>query len=306
MPVYKSHALKVGSNWIGGILKQNLSSKATVNASPTAGSIYPLQITINEVKSMFGFTTYNISTALGILGLTGVALGGGTTAELYEIQWTDGGQIASGSVHRKIVLAAGRVIPRKLSASNRQDATLDLEALGLSADGAASPLAITENVALPTALDDARFTLHSASAAGIDMGCLQSLDFDFGLQIETAGCKSNIYDTRIEINSIVPKININTLDANLFGTGGSQIPDKGKICLHSDTIFKLRKRKPKVAEFVADATTEHVKITCDGVIVPSDPFSGSNNDNGTTTFEITGSFDGTNLPFVINSASALT
>jgi archaellum component FlaF (FlaF/FlaG flagellin family) len=80
----------------------------------------------------------------------------------------------------------------------------------------------------------------------------------------------------------------------------------GKAITHANTFFKIRKRKPKVAEFVADATAEHVKITCDGVIVPTTAFDASNNDNGSTTLEATGTFDGTNLPFVVNSASVLT
>jgi hypothetical protein len=53
----------------------------------TAGSIYPQQITISEVKHMFGFTTCNIATALGIVGAAGLALGAGVTCELYEILW---------------------------------------------------------------------------------------------------------------------------------------------------------------------------------------------------------------------------
>lgn len=303
---YKSHALKIGSTWIGGILKQSATNAAQVHSTPTAGSIYPIQISISEVKNSFGFTTNNIATALGVLGFTGIGLAVGTVCELYEILWNNDGSIASGSVHRKMSFAAGRAIPKKLSCQHRQDATLDIEVMGLSSDGLTSPLTITETVAAPTALDDARFTLHSASVAGIDMGCLQSLDFDFGTKMESDGCKSNIFDTRLKITEIVPKVTINTLDANLVGTGGSQIPTTGKACTHANTVFKLRKRTPKVATFVADATAEHVKITCDGVVVPTSIFDGSNNDDGSSAFEVTGAHDGTNLPFVVNNASALT
>jgi hypothetical protein len=303
---FKSHALKIGSTWIGGILKQSATNSAQVNATPTAGSIYPMQISISEVKNTFGFTTNNIATALGVLGFNGVALAVGTVCELYEILWNNDGSIASGTVHRKMSFNAGRAIPRKLSCQHRGDATLDIEAMGLSADGAASPLTITESVAAPTALDDARFTLHSALVANISMGCLQSLEFDFGTQMESEGCASNIFDTRLNVRQIVPKIMVSTLDSNLVGTGGSQIPTTGKACTHANTIFKLRKRVPKLAAFVADATAEHVKITCDGVVVPTTIFDGTNNDDGSTSFEITGAHDGTNLPFVVNNASALT
>ena len=303
---WKSHALKLGSAWIGGIVSQVANNDARVEARPTAGSIYPLQVNINEIKNGFRFTSHNVATALSQLGFLGVALGGGTAAELYEILWTDAGQIAAGSVHRKLVLANGRAVPRRLSCSHREDAQLEIEIFGLSDNGLNNPLTITESIALPTAVDDARHTILSGNAAGIDLGCIQQLDFDFGIEIESAGCKSHIFDTRMDIRSVVPKIMIQTLDANLVGTGSSQFPTIGKACTHANTLFQLRKRTPKVGSFVANATEQHITITCDGTVVPTTMFEGANNDDGTTTLEITGTWDGTNVPFVINPAAALT
>lgn len=303
---YKSHALKIGSTWIGGILQSSAMNAARVESSPTAGSVYPLQININEIKDSFMFTSYNIATALGLLGLIGAPLGGGTTAELYEIQWTNAGQIAAGSVHRKLVFAEGRAVPRRLTARHREDAQLEIEIFGLSADGLTNPLTITEGVAVPTAIDDARHTLHSGVFGGVNFGCIQSLEFDFGNDIQSAGCTSNLFDSRLAISSIVPKITIQTLDANIVGTGGSQIPNIGKAGTHLNSSFKLRKRQAKIGAFVADGTAQHVVITCDGVAVPTTMFEGSANEDGTTTIEITGAHDGTNLPFVINTASVLT
>jgi hypothetical protein len=300
----KTHAIKVGSNWIGGILKANVTNQARVVAEPTAGSFYPQRITINEIKQTFGFSTNNVATALGLVGFLGLGLGSGVTIEVYEILTLPNGTIAPGTVHRKLAFGEGRIIPKQLACQHRADATLDLEVMGLSTNGTASPMVITESVAVPAALDDARHTLGNCTVSGIDVGCLQSLSMDFGLAMESAGCKSNIYDTRIKVSNVVPKVTVTTEDCDIVGDGGSQIPLVGKPCTHANTSFRLRKRTSKVGTFVADATTEHIRITCDGVVVPTNVFEASANEDGSSTLEVTGMFDGTNLPFVINTASA--
>ena len=224
---------------------------------------------------------------------------------MYEINWTDAGQIASGSVHRRLEFAAGRVVPRRLTCRNTEDAELEIESMGLSDNGANSPLVITESVALPAAVDLARHTMSAVQIAGIAGGCIESLELDFGIEIESRNCTSQIFDTRLQVNSIVPKVTVQTLKADIVGTGGSQIPTTGKACTHANTHLRFRKRLPKVAGFVADATAEHVSITIDGTVVPTTIFEGERNQDGLTTLEITGMFDGTNLPLVINPATAL-
>ena len=305
MPVFKAAALKIGSTWIGGISQQTATNEANVQSTPTAGSAYPLQININSVKDSFTFQTFNVAAALSALGALGADLNS-NAAELYEIQWTDAGQIASGTAHRKMVFAQGRAVPRRLTCRNGEDASLEIMIMGISSDGATNPLAITESVALPAALDSERHTIHSAVFAEINLGCIENLEIDFGIEIASKNCSSNIFDSRIEIASIVPKINVTTLKADLVGNGSSQIPNTGKSGTHSNSIFKLRKRTPKVASFVADATEEHISITADGTIVPTTMFQASNNEDGTSVFEITGRFDGTNVPLVIDTTAALT
>lgn len=305
MPVFKAAALKIGSTWIGGISQQTATNEANVQSTPVAGSAYPLQLNINSIKDSFSFQTFNVASALAALGALGADLNS-NAAELYEIQWTNAGQIASGSSHRKLVLAQGRAVPRRLTCRNGEDASLEIMIMGISSDGATNPLAITESVALPGALDDARHTLHSGTFGELGLGCLENVDIDFGIAIDSKNCSSDIFDSRIEISSIVPKISVTTLKADLIGSGGSQIPNTGKAGTHANSNFKFRKRTPKVASFVADATEEHILITVDGTAVPSTMFTSSNNDDGTAVIEITSLFDGTNVPLVIDTTAALT
>jgi hypothetical protein len=309
---YKGHALKLGANWIGGTTNYNWTNAAAVAAAVTAGSAYPQQVSIPKVQPSFKFTSLNVGKALSVLGFVGLSLGGGTTAELWEILWDDNGVIASGSVHRKIAVTNGRAIWRQIQCNAGADATIELEVLGMSADGIASPYVFTEAQAFPASVDDARFTLKGPAAGGavvqlasLDFGCVTSLTIDSGWQISTESCVGNTYDQRINVASITPKITVVTQKTQLAAASGGVAPT-GLAATHANSFLKLAKRLPKVAGFVADATAEHIRITADGVIVPTSGFSGSGNDDATSTFELTATFDGTNTPFVVNAASVLT
>jgi hypothetical protein len=79
----------------------------------------------------------------------------------------------------------------------------------------------------------------------------------------------------------------------------------GIAATHANTSIRFRKRINKTGTFVPDATAEHIVITSDGMVVPIQPFQAQNQADGNTQFELTGVFDGTNTPFLINAASAL-
>lgn len=302
---YKAHALKLGNNWIGGIVSAAFTNATQMQTEPTAGSIYPVQTSIQEIKTGFRFTSHNVSAALGVLGFLGIPLSAQVPAELFEIQYGDDGFIVAGSNHRKIAFTTGRAIWRTISVANRQDAQIEIEVFGLSPDGSTNPAVFTEGVAAPAAVDDARHTIASATLAGIAMGCVTDLQIESGLTITPEGCKSDIFDTRMGVQSVVPKIQVTTLATQLVGSAAGKINLPGVAATHANTSIKLRKRVNKTGTFVADATAEHVAITADGMVVPVQPFQANNNADGNTQFELTATFDGTNAPFLINAASTL-
>jgi hypothetical protein len=305
MPAFKAHALKLGNNWIGGILQSQFTNAPAMMTDPTAGSPYPQITTISEIKTGFRFTSYNVAAALSALGFLGLPLAVGTTAELYEIQYGDDGFIVSGANHRKVSFSSGRAFWRSISCQNRQDAQIEIEVMALSSDGTTNPATFTESVAAPTAVDTARHTIASVSLGGISMGCVTDLRIESGMQITSETCNSNVFDTRMALASIVPKITVTTLNSSLVGSAAGKINITGVAATHANTSIKLRKRVAKTGTFVADATAEHIAITADGMVVPTQPFSASNNQDGSTVFELTATFDGTNTPYVINAASAL-
>jgi hypothetical protein len=305
MPSYKATALKLGNNWIGGIVSAAFTNATQMQTEPTAGSIYPLQTSIQEIKTGFRFTSHNVAAALGVLGFLGIPLSAQVPAELHEILYGDDGFIVAGNSHRKVAFTTGRAIWRTISCSNRQDAQIEIEVFGLSPEGSTNPATFSEGVAAPAAFDDARHTIASAQLAGIAMGCVTDIRLESGLTINSEGCKSDIFDTRMGVGSIVPKIQVTTLAANLVGAGAGKINLPGLAATHANTSIRFRKRVNKTGTFLADATAEHIVITSDGMVVPIQPFQAQTNADGNSQFELTAVFDGTNTPFLINAASAL-
>jgi hypothetical protein len=302
---YKATALKLGNNWIGGIVSAAFASTAQMQTAPTAGSFYPLQTSIQEIKTGFRFTSHNVASALGVLGFLGIPLSAQVPAELFEILYNDDGFIASGTAHRKVAFTTGRAIWRNLQCANRQDAQIEIEVFGLSPDGVLNPATFSEGVAAPAAIDDARHTIASAQLGGIAMGCVTDIRLESGLEITSEGCKSDVFDTRMGVNAVVPKIQVTTLASNLVGSDAGKINLQGIAATHANTSMRFRKRINKTGTFVANATAEHIVITSDGMVVPIQPFQAQNQADGNTQFELTAAFDGTNTPFLINAASAL-
>jgi hypothetical protein len=302
---FKAHALKIGTTWIGGILQQTFESNAELQTEPVAGSAYPQQTSITNIKAGFRFQSFNIQAALGVLGFLGIPVTSSATAELHEIQYGDDGFIVSGSSHRKVVIADGRAFWRTIQCQSGQDAQIEIMVMGLSANGLASSVAFTEAVAAPAAVDDARHTINAVTLANIPMGCVTNLSIDSGLNIQSAPCNSNVFDTRIDLRSIVPKIRVTTLNSALVGSAAEKINITGIAATHANTMISLRKRINKTGTFVAGATAQHVTVTADGIVLPTQPFEASRNEDGTTTFELTGTFDGTNLPLVIATTATL-
>ncbi len=309
---YKAHMLKIhteamgGAVLLGGVLRTTAANRSRVVAETVAGSQYALHASINEIKSGFTFQTYSLKQAIDAVGFVGLSLLSSTNPglELYEILYTDQGQIAAGAVHRKLAIKNGRLVIRRLSCSHRQDAILDLEAFAISADGSAAPVAITETIASPgTATDPARHTLGDVQVAGVAMGCVQSIDLDFGINIDTSGCNSNIYDTQVDVPAILPMATITTKKVDVFSA--ANIPLIGKEATQANTFIKLRKRVKNTGSFVAAATAEHILINAAGIVEVPQPFDGTNNEDATAQVKLTALFDGTNTPFVINTASAI-
>lgn len=311
---YKGTVLSIAGTLLGGVMRQAVSTGLNVNADAVAGSLYPLQANIVDAKAKLTFTTCNVKKALALVGANGLAISA-TPIIIYELLYTDQGTLASGTVHRKLTINAGRLVPRNLSCSHQGNASLDLEMIAIS-DGVAvglagattAPVLYTESIAAPTLtqadIDDERYTLGPCTIGGIDIGCLQDLAIDFGLQVDATGCNSNPYPTQLEQKTIGPMVTGTTRDVQKFAA--AVIPFAGAAATQANTTIYLRRRKPSTGDFELYANTVHIKINSAGMLMMEEPFSADGVSNATAKFKLQCLFDGTNSPLVISTASAIT
>ena len=110
---------------IEGIFNEDLQANVTVKREVAANSVFAKVASIESVKPVATFSTYNIAQALDAdgLGLSGICITSDEThpgLNMYAQKQGCSGP-ASGSVHRKYNIATGILAPQSLSVDHRGD-----------------------------------------------------------------------------------------------------------------------------------------------------------------------------------------
>lgn len=302
------HAFTVvhGSTTLVGLENLDVQTNPEVQNDTGIGSQFPQFVAITAQKPRILFAARQVALALGVTGATGAAIDASDTLVSYFASVGTTGLPAAGSVHRSYTANRGLLLPRRLTAAHRQPARLDMEALLYSADGAAHPLVIADNVALPTLTPaNVEHTIGpmtlGVSGSTFEFGCATNVVVDFGNNAQTRGCNSDLFDTHVEQPGIQPMITLTGLNATAFGASG--VPPVGKKLEHASSTLYLRKRDQGIG-FVADLTAEHIALTINGVAVVTS-HTGQGTAGAEVSMQLYGSWDGTNAPITIDTASAI-
>lgn len=308
-------AMGVGTaKMLSAIANQQVQTGTNAVNEVDAGSPYPQHVAINAQKPVATATTKDLRLALDTLGVEGLAItADGTHAGLdfWQILLdSETGRAASGSVHRRLNIHRGFAHPARLTCEHQGDATLDVQALAIYDPDAATaaagePIIPYAAVAAPTGLaGDERYTLHSVTVGGIAVDCNLRVEIDFGFQIQSEGCNSDIWDSSMIVQAIQPTITISGKNVGKFAASGA-IPLVGAGGTHANTKIVLRRRLQTSAGFVADATAEHLLITTNGLAYWDTVHSASGNQRVENVLRITSTHDGTNTPLVADTAYAI-
>lgn len=291
---------------LGGITQMDADIATEVNQEEVAGSPYALNATVKSQKPKIMASTRDVKKGLDTIGALGLTILGATNPGLVFWQaFIENGIVKTGSFHKSIRMPTGRIICRKLSCSHQEDAQLDVEAMAIY-DGTNLPfIPSTAAQALPgVPADAARYTLHSLTIGGVAITKLLSLDIDFGINLESLGADSDVWDTQLLLSAMKPVITFRTGNTGQFLTSGG-VPLAGLSGTHANTTIKLRKRATGATPFVADATAEHISITTAGLLTIDKAFSGSGFKRGEAAYKINSRFDGTNVPLIFSTVAVL-
>lgn len=305
MSVLRKHgpyAVSIGATLLGGITRQNLVTGAQVQGEATSGEIYDRFAALYAAKVAPSFSTLNVAAALAACGALGTNIGGLTGGlSLYAQQHAAGGTRTTGATHRKFNFTAGILYPKSLSVSHRGDATLEYDAV-VTYDGTNLPVVVTDSFALPTGLTDAeRFTLGPIALGGTAFSENMSLQIDFGLDVVGESADSDIYDTLASIRAQNSTLTFKGLDLQWFG---GNVPLVGQLLGTSNTTIFLRKRAAG-GTYVADATAQHLKFVAQGMLYCDTILDSDTKKAAEVGLKLKCTYDGTNAPLAITTASAI-
>lgn len=295
---------------LSGTDRYRLATNSQISNTITDGDYYARIQALVAQQNTAMFETLHVAQALALCGLEGLrvsATGGSKTGiTFFAKKQTEGGTRASGSVHDAYNYKEGIMVPRRLICEHQGNARIEYEILA-TWDGTNLPVVISTTQALPTNPNTPELFTLGPITLDLDgtptaFTQVRQFELDFGINAETLGADSDIWDTFARIADIQPSITLRGIDKAWFAA--TKVPLTGVQIDHAGTVIALRKRLHGTT-FVADATAEHIGITAAGMAVVDTPFDASGNQVGETSIRIPLRYDGTNLPAVIDTTYAL-
>jgi hypothetical protein len=309
MPVTKRYGLygvHIATTLLPGITRQSIRFGSTIRNEPRSGEPYSRFQSLVAQKPGATFSTESIAAAIDLVPLLGYSLVAEVNGlRLYTQQWLKGGTREGTLKHVQDQIKIGILALRRLNAEHQGDAVLDLEAIaGWNGSDTDGPILRTKDITLPAAVADAdRFTLGKITVGAIALTQFRSVELDFGIEINSEGSESEIWDSFITIRSIQPRLTVRGINPLWFQSTGA-IPMIGKAGTHANTSIYLRKRA-NGGTFVPDATVEHISITGDGYATIEMPMDANGLEATEANLVMEFRYDGTNIPLLIDTTSAI-
>lgn len=260
----------------GFTLTQIESARPTVGSEIlsgyAAGFHHPLFRTIASQKPAFEVQTSQLATLLAAVPLVGLDQSAGNTDLEIRKATQYGTRTAIASlVHERLRLADCFAYWSRINARHREIATADLM-LVAGYDGTNEPIVPAGSVAATATSTAAEyFTCGPVSLNGSDVGGVQEVTIESGLQLLRLGGEGDVWDTFICVQQSDPVVTIRALRADalrVFALVGTEL---------TAANFYLR-RKTDNGGNVANATTSHIKLAAtSGLITIDDERAGNNN-----------------------------
>jgi len=291
---------------LGGLTQVGVPQGVDIAADIVSGGPYPPVVYTRSKRPTLTFTSKNIGQVLALTGATSLAMKTGGTYTAIEVifaELDDCGRIKSGSVHRKLAYDFGCLFPRTLSVSAGQDAEITCEFIALSSDGATSPTSIAGSQALPTLPAQDRFAMHALNLTGsISVGEKTQVSVDFAITANSLQLEDGVYPKLLSVDQQVPRLTFTSHDVTRFDSAA--IAEGGLVIAHASSELWFRKRKLDADVLYGLDAEQHLLVTMAGLAHVED-ITGSGNTPAALNGVVTGSFDGTNVPFTVALSQAI-
>jgi hypothetical protein len=291
---------------IGGETEMDLAT-GTETMSDDSGSIYDDVRSIRSQMPEARIRSKSIATWLSYIGLAGYCIssdGSHPGLRMFASVLNDCKSTPAAGTNLRYTIGKGLIILGQLQAARGQDATISLMVHAIS-DGTNSPFSTTySSVTLPTSLLTQQYTLGHCKVGNVTLSDLESMTIDFGVQVSAKTPEmGSIWPESIAVRKITPVATFTGFNPTILDD--ASIPLIGKQATHAQTIIQLKKRAG-YSSFVANGTSEHIKITMGGLASITQAFTGSGNAELTNVLRVEGVHDGTNVPMLFTIGTTYT
>lgn len=296
--IVKNAVGDVSATTVRGLSTVQIRANSEVRKEQASGSLFADTASLDAVKPVASFTTFDINGAITAFGLAGMCFTSDVSKPGITIfsQKQDCAGIASGSVHDSYQIRQGVIVPRTLNVEHRGNASISYD-IYASYDGTNLPVVRNSNVALPAAASSSigRWTMGEAKIANVALEGKRSIQVDFNATVAQEGADSEQYDRVMSIGSIMPRITINGVDTSWL-TAHAALNGKQ---LTTNNYFALVKRDALLT------ATVHCKVNFQGLLSWDSIFDGMIASPSQTSMAIDCIWDGSNNPIFANVAAAL-
>lgn len=209
------------------------------------------------------FTTLDLKAFLDACGTTGMLIDRDAThpgVTLFFQSYAAGATRGGAGTHISEVFGNGILVPRTLTMNRigQGSASLMAELVAVKQD-AIEPMVSDEAASLPADVYptvSAAWTLGPLILNATTIDKVQSAIVDFGIVLVAENADSQIYPTKVSIDSIRPSIVVAGLDVADLVT----LTEEGAYYTATQVVLYARK-KAEGATITADGTAEHIKLT---------------------------------------------
>lgn len=285
---------------VSGVTDWRVSTGMNRLIEASGGHVDPTFVSVMSLSPTLGFTT-RMLTALSSFGIGGAQI---TTLDAYIQKLLKYGTRGGANTHTKISIGTGMCVPRTLSANQGSIAELSLDAVAISADGAAAAMTVATGQSLPAGggVTEA-FTIGPVAINGTVID-VESVSIDFGIQLQLDSSGGQPFPTFVAVMNRRPEIRLTSKDFDtintLYAAGVFGVAQGG-----TDSVVYFRKLAAGGTR-VADVTAEHVKFTIDDGLISLDQSTVAQDQRGTCDVVISPIYDGANAIMVVSAASAIT
>lgn len=253
---------------VGGITNMAIQGNPEILAEISAGQIMPGTASLQTLRPVASFTSFDLS---GLLGVNGPGLNGGSDScihgtvnpgvEMFFAYYDCAGPGGTGTVHRKYQVSEGIIVPTSLTVDHRGNAQLSYD-IYMNSDGVSDPVVKTSELAaaLPTLTNNNyRWTMDAMTVTniGATAGALtgkRNINISFNPSVTQEGADSTTFDSVVALDAFRPKVTITGVDPDWLGTIANL---SGHSAVRATTVITLVERNGAVG---------NITIAFDGLI----------------------------------------